>query len=142
VKLKTVCKVRFYLGHIKHNEYQLYLTIEDIDHTKTKVKSPQTNGICERFHRTIQNEFYSVAFRKKVYKNIEELQKDLDNWIEEYNSNRVHSGKYCYGKTPIKTFLESKYMALEKMLDRKNLIKKRLFENCLFKLWLEHIIYS
>lgn len=113
-----------YCGSIKRHEYQLYLAIEDIDHTKTKVKSPQTNGICERFHRTVQNEFYSTAFRKKIYNTIDELQKDLDNWIKEYNSNRVHSGKYCYGKTPMQTFLESKHMALEKMLDRKNLTKK------------------
>jgi transposase InsO family protein len=50
-----------YYGKIEHHEYQLYLALEDIDHTKTKAKSPQTNGICERFHQTIQNEFYAVA---------------------------------------------------------------------------------
>jgi len=54
-----------YCGKREHHEYQLYLTLEDIDHTKTKARSPQTNGICERFHRTIQDEFYAVAFRKK-----------------------------------------------------------------------------
>lgn len=115
-----------YCGSIRRHDYQLYLAIEDIDHTRTKAKSPQTNGICERFHRTMQNEFYSIAFRKKIYKNIEELQKDLDIWIKEYNSNRVHSGKYCYGKTPMQTFLESKHMALEKMLDRNYLTKKEV----------------
>lgn len=112
-----------YCGNIRHHDFQLYLALEDIDHTRTKTKSPQTNGICERFHRTIQNEFYSTAFRKKIYKNTEELQKDLDIWIEEYNNERTHSGKYCYGKTPMQTFLESKHMALEKMLDNKNLTK-------------------
>lgn len=55
-----------YCGIREQHEYQLYLAIEDIDHTKTKAKSPQTNGICERFHRTIQDEFYAVAFRKKI----------------------------------------------------------------------------
>ena len=55
--------------------------MEDIDHTRTKTKSPQTNGICERFHRTVLDEFYRVAFRKKIYRTIEELQADLDAWI-------------------------------------------------------------
>lgn len=57
-----------YCGKREHHEYQIYITIGDIDHTKTKAKSPQTNGICERFHKTMQNEFFFVAFRKKVYK--------------------------------------------------------------------------
>ena len=59
-----------YCGNREHHEYQLYLSIEDVDHTKTKVKSPQTNGICERFHKTILNEFYQIAFRKKVYQTL------------------------------------------------------------------------
>ncbi len=93
-----------YCGNREHHEYQLYLAIEDIDHTKTKARSPQTNGICERFHRTLQDEFYAVAFRKKIYKTIEELQQDLDIWLEFYNTERPHSGKYCYGKTPMQTW--------------------------------------
>lgn len=110
-----------YCGKIETHDYQLFLALEDIDHTRTKVKSPQTNGICERFHQTVQNEFFSIAFRKKVYNNIEELQADLDEWIEVYNNERVHSGKYCFGKTPMQTFEESKHLAFEKMLDRQNL---------------------
>lgn len=54
--------------------------VEDIDHSRTRAKSPQTNGICERFHRTVQEEFYSMAFRKKLYPSLEELQRGLDNW--------------------------------------------------------------
>jgi transposase InsO family protein len=69
-----------YCGNPERHEYELYLAIEDIDHSRTKTKSPQTNGICERFHRTILNEFYRVAFRKKVYRSIDELQFDLDAW--------------------------------------------------------------
>lgn len=106
-----------YCGKIENHEYQLFLALEDIDHTRTKAKSPQTNGICERFHQTIQNEFYSIAFRKKVYNNIEELQEDLDKWLEEYNTQRSHSGKRCEGKTPMQTFEESKHLAFEKILD-------------------------
>ena len=106
-----------YCGKIENHAYQLYLAIENIDHTKTKVKSPQTNGICERFHRTILEEFYRVAFRKKIYDNLEELQKDLDAWMKEYNETRTHSGKHCFGKTPMQTFLDSFHLAKDKMLD-------------------------
>lgn len=105
-----------YCGAREYHEFQLYLTVEDIDHTKTKAKSPQTNGICERFHKTIQDEFYSTAFRRKVYNSINELQKDLDDWIDGYNSERTHSGKYCYGKTPMQTFIDSIHLAKVKML--------------------------
>lgn len=108
-----------YCGAREHHEYQLYLDIEDIDHTTTKARSPQTNGICERFHRTILNEFYSVAFRKKIYNTIEELQTDLDLWVEEYNKERPHTGKYCYGKTPYQTFIDSIDLAKEKYIDEK-----------------------
>jgi hypothetical protein len=94
------------------------LAIEDVDHSKTKARSPQTNGVCERFHKTIQDEFYAVAFRKKIYRNLDEIQEDADKWIEEYNTERTHSGKYCFGKTPWQTFLDSKKLADDKMLDR------------------------
>ena len=107
-----------YCGNREHHEYQLYLAVENIDHSKTKAYSPQTNGICERFHRTIQDEFYSVAFRKRLYHQLEDLQADLDAWLTEYNQNRPHSGKYCFGKTPMQTFLDSKHLADEKQLDR------------------------
>lgn len=96
-------------------DYQLFLAINDIDHTKTKAKHPQTNGICERFHRTILEEFYRVAFRKKIYNSIEELQADLDDWLDFYNLNRPHSGKICKGKTPMETFLSGLEMVKEKI---------------------------
>jgi transposase InsO family protein len=107
-----------YCGNRENHEYELYLQIEDIEHSKTKARRPQSNGICERFHRTIQNEFYAVAFRKKLYTSIEELQQDLDQWIDDYNNNRTHQGKYCFGKTPMQTFIDSLPLAKEKMLDK------------------------
>ncbi len=107
-----------YCGTVQHHEYELYLAIEDIDHSRTKAHHPQTNGICERLHKTMLEEFYSVAFRKKVYTSIEQLQTDLDEWLKHYNEERPHSGRYCYGKTPMETFLEAKHLADEKMLDR------------------------
>ena len=103
-----------YCGKIENHAFQLFLSIENIDHSRTKAFSPQTNGICERFHKTMKQEFYDTAFRKKIYFSIEELQKDVDEWLRYYNNERPHSGKYCYGKTPMQTFLDSKQIALEK----------------------------
>ena len=80
-----------YCGAREHHEYQLYLAVENIDHSKTRVRTPQTNGICERFHKTLKEEFYN---------------------------ERVHSGRYCYGKTPMQTFLDSKQLAEEKRLEK------------------------
>lgn len=107
-----------YCGAREHHEYQLYLAVEDIDHSKTKAKSPQTNGICERFHRTIQDEFYAIAFRKKIYSNMDQLQTDLDLWLNYYNGQRTHTGKYCNGRTPMQTFQEDLDKAKEKMLSQ------------------------
>ena len=81
------------------HDYELYLAVEDIDHSRTKTKSPQTNGICERFHRTVLDEFYRIAFRKKIYQAIDELQTDLDTWLVDYNHRRPHQGRWCFGKT-------------------------------------------
>ena len=106
-----------YCGKKDQHEYQLYLAVENIDHSKTKARHPQTNGICERFHRTIKEEFYDIAFRKKIYKSLDELQTDLDQWIDYYNAERPHSGKYCNGRTPNVTFSDTKHLADEKMLD-------------------------
>ena len=106
-----------YCGVREHHEYELYLTVENIEHTRTRAKSPQTNGICERFHKTILEEFYQVAFRTKLYESLEALQADLDQWIEHYNNERPHSGRYYYGKTPQQTFDDSIQLAKEKMLD-------------------------
>ncbi len=105
-----------FCGAPDRHEYELYLAVEDIDHTRTKTRSPQTNGICERFHKTMLNEFYRVAFRKKLYASLEELQADLDAWLREYNEARPHQGRWCYGKTPWQTFLDSVPLAKEKLL--------------------------
>lgn len=103
-----------YCGAPERHEYELYLAVEDIDHTRTKTKSPQTNGICERFHKTLLDEFYRVAFRKRIYDSIAELQADLDAWMAEYNEMRTHQGRWCYGKTPMRTFLDTVAIAREK----------------------------
>ena len=106
-----------YCGKVESHAFQLYLAIENIDHSRTKAYSPQTNGICERFHKTIKNEFYDIAFRKKIYNNIGQLQIDLDQFLTQYNYHRPHSGRFCYGKTPMQTFNDSLKLAKDKSIN-------------------------
>ncbi len=105
-----------YCGKVENHDYQMYLAVNDIEHTKTKVKSPQTNGICERFHKTILQEFYQITFRKNLYMSLEELQKDLDEWLDYYNNERTHQGKICCGRTPMETLIDGKAVWAEKNL--------------------------
>ena len=105
-----------YCGRADQHDYELYLALNDIDHTKTKAKTPQTNGICERFHKTILQEFYQVTFRKKLYGDIESLQSDLDEWLVYYNTERTHQGKMCCGRTPIETLEDGKRIWKEKFV--------------------------
>jgi transposase InsO family protein len=97
-----------YCGRPEAHDCQLYLALNDIEHTKTKVRHPQTNGICERFHKTILQEFYQVTFRRKIYRSLEELQSDLDDWLAYYNNDRTHQGKMCCGRTPMQTLIDGK----------------------------------
>jgi hypothetical protein len=107
-----------YCGNRESHKFASYLDLENIQHTRTKARSPQTNGICERFHRTIQDEFYATAFRRKLYHSPNELQADVDAWMEAYNAERTRAGKYCRGKTPLQTFIESATPAYDKQPDR------------------------
>ena len=104
-----------YCGKLETHDYQLYLGINGIEHTKTKARHPQTNGICERFHKTILHEFYQIAFRRKLYNSQDELQGDLDAWLDHYNNERTHQGKKCCGRTPMQTLLDGKQIWIEKV---------------------------
>ncbi len=106
-----------YCGKADSHDYQLYLAINDIEHTKTKARHPQTNGICERFHKTILQEFYQPALRRKIFESIEELQSDLDDWLDYYNNERTHQGKKCCGRTPMQTLLDGKSIWKEKFVN-------------------------
>uniref|UniRef100_UPI00046B0575 integrase core domain-containing protein n=1 Tax=Pseudomonas sp. PH1b TaxID=1397282 RepID=UPI00046B0575 len=106
-----------YCGKLEQHDYQLYLAMNNIEHTRTKAASPQTNGICERFHKTILQEFYQVTFRKKIYQSMEQLQVDLDQWIAHYNDERTHQEKMCCGRTPSETFEDGKKIWLAKMIN-------------------------
>lgn len=104
-----------YCGKPETHDYQLYLALNDIEHTKTKAFHPQTNGICERFHKTILDEFYRVTFRRKLYTTLDELQADLDDWVRYYNNDRTHQGKVCCGRTPMQTMIDGKEAYDEKV---------------------------
>ena len=94
-----------YCGVRENHPYQLYLYLNDIEHTRTKARHPQTNGCTERLNQTIKDEFYAVAFRKKVYRSLDEIQTDLDTFMDEYNTKRTNQGKHCKGRTPMQTFI-------------------------------------
>ena len=105
-----------YCGKVEHHDYQLYLAMNDIEQTKARARSPQTNGICERFHKTLLQEFYQITFRKKVYGDIAALQMDLDEWLHYYNNERTHQGKMCCGRTPMATLVDGKQIWQEKFI--------------------------
>ena len=105
-----------FCGRLDTHPYQLYLQLNEIEHTKTRARRPQTNGICERFHRTVQDEFYKVAFRRKIYTTLDGLQVDVDTYLTHYNTERTHQGKRCDGRTPMQTFLDSRALAWEKKI--------------------------
>jgi transposase InsO family protein len=95
-----------YCGRRDEHAYQLFLQLNEIEHTRIKVRHPQTNGAVERLNQTIQEEFYKVAFRKKLYRSLEEIQADLDEFMNWYNTERTNQGRYCQGRTPLQTFIE------------------------------------
>jgi transposase len=94
---------REYCGRADNHFYELYLGSQNVEHRVTRPASPYTNGFVERFHRTLKDEFFAKVFREKIYTTLEELQKDLDGFLEYYNSGRAHSGYRCQGRTPMKT---------------------------------------
>ena len=105
-----------YCGRLDTHPYQLHLQQNEIEHTKTRARRPQTSGICERFHRTDQDESCKVAFRRKIYSTLEALHADLDAFMVKYNERRTHQGKRCQGRTPMQAFLDSKQLAQEKQI--------------------------
>lgn len=93
-----------YSGKVEQHPYQLFLHLNDIEHSRTKAYHPQTNGSTERLNQTIQDEFYAVAFRKTLYASLEQIQADLDVFMRRYNEERTNQGKRCQGRTPKATW--------------------------------------
>jgi transposase InsO family protein len=99
---------REYCGRPMIHPYQIFLELNGIEHRRTKVARPRTNGFVERFNRTVLDEFFREAFRNKFYATVEELQTDLDNWLAYYNNERPHRGYRNMGRRPIETIEEGK----------------------------------
>lgn len=95
-----------YCGRVRTHPYELFLHLNDIEHTKIRVRRPQTNGAVERLSQIIEDEFYKVAFRKKLYKTLEDMQAELDDFMTYYNNERTNQGRYCQGRTPAGTFID------------------------------------
>ena len=106
---------REYCGRAMIHPYQIFLELYDIKHRRTKVATPRTNGFVERFNRTVLDEFFRETFRKKLYVSVEELQVDLDKWLDYYNNQRPHRGYRNIGKRPIETIKEGAKLKKKKV---------------------------
>ena len=106
IKTKTILSDngREFCGRQDRHPYELFLQLEDIEHRTTKVRRPQSNGFIERFHRTLLDEHFRIMGRKKFYESIDEMQKDLDLYLKQYNENRPHQGRNMKGRTPYQAF--------------------------------------
>ena len=93
---------RAFCGTESH-PYELHLTINEIEHRRTKMRKPQTNGFVERFNRTVLDEFFRTDFRTAFCEPAEQLQIDLDQWLHDYNHERPHQGYHNLGRRPIDT---------------------------------------
>ena len=113
-----------YCGSRENHAYELFLHINDIEHSRTKARHPQTNGITERFNQTLLDEFYTVYFRKKVYASLVEIQADLDIFLEKYNGKRTNQEKHCKGRTPLETFKDGLDLCRQYLHDGQNMIQE------------------
>ena len=86
--------------------YELYLDLNGIEHRRTKVRTPKTNGFVERFNGTVLDEFFRVKMRENFYDSVEPLQADLDAWLHHYNTERPHLGYRNMGRRPIDTVMQ------------------------------------
>jgi transposase InsO family protein len=93
---------REFCGTAAHPD-ELYLALNDLEHRRTKVRHPQTNGFVERFQLTIKEEFFGVTLRETVYESVAALQAALDTWLTYYNTERPHLGYRNQGRRPIDT---------------------------------------
>jgi transposase InsO family protein len=97
---------REYCGRLDHHPFELFLQLEEIEHRTTQVRRPQSNGIVERLHRTLLDEHFRIQGRIKFYESLDEMQNDLDSYLQIYNYERAHQGRNMNGRTPHQAFVE------------------------------------
>lgn len=107
-----------YAGEPGVHAYEKLLDEGSIEHRVTDAWRARTNGLSLRFKRILNDDFYQVMARQKTYASLDDLQKDLDLWVREFNQQKEFAGKYCYGRTPYQTFLETKVPLAESEANR------------------------
>lgn len=95
---------REFCGRPDQHPYELFLQLEGIEHRTTRVRRPQSNGFIERFHRTLLDEHLRLMGRTKWYETLSEMQRDLDEYLAQYNARRPHQGLGMEGRTPLQAF--------------------------------------
>jgi len=108
---------REFCGREDRHPYELFLQLEGIEHKRTRVNRPQSNGICERLHRTLLDEHFRVEGRKTWFDTIEEMQAVLDAYLVVYNTKRPHQGRGMNGRTPAKAFVQGTRKQARKEVD-------------------------
>ena len=98
---------REYCGLPDQHPYELLLSMEEIEHRKTKIRSPRTNGFVERMNRTLLDECFRVQGRQTWYMEVDEIQRDLDRFMRYYNLERSHQGYRLKGRTPAQALMEA-----------------------------------
>ena len=91
---------REFCGKPEQHAYELMLAMEGIEHRRTKIATPRTNGFVERMNRTLLDECFRVAGRQTWYITPAEIQRDLDTFLRYYNLERSHQGYRLKGRTP------------------------------------------
>jgi transposase InsO family protein len=107
VKAALTDNGREFCGRPEQHPYELLLALNDIEHRTTKVRSPRTNGFVERMNRTLLDEHFRIKGREKWYESVEQIQRDLDEFIRFYNLKRTHQGYRLKGRTPAQALREA-----------------------------------
>jgi len=99
-----------YTTHWKNgkHDYEIFLAKRGIRHSRIKPRCPKSNGMVERFNRTLLEEFYQIAMIKNIYTSLDQLQDDLDSFIYYYNFKRTNQGYRLCGKIPYQKFTDGK----------------------------------
>jgi len=86
--------------------YAPYLNLNGIEHRRTKVRTPKTNGFVERFNGTVLDEFFREKMLTNFNDSVEPLQAGLEYWLRDYNTERPHIGYRNMGRRPLDTVMQ------------------------------------
>jgi transposase InsO family protein len=69
-------------------------------HRFIRAGRPTSNGCVERVQRTILEECWRPSFARSLVPTFTALRRDLDSYLEYYNYDRAHTGRWNQGRTP------------------------------------------